>query len=212
MKNQTYNSRRLAKLAVLSLALLMSVFTMQSSVAMTPPDQVAKNAVNALVSNIQENRELYKNDTQALYDMVDNTLISAVHVPRMARLILGKYGKTVSPDRVEAFADEFKQFLLINYASVLLEYTGDEKVNFLPVDLAPGSDRVVVKAELIAGDGTAYAVNLHMSNRRDTSWRAFNLEIGGLEFISTYRDAFKNTLATKGVEGLIADLKAKNAG
>ncbi len=183
----------------------------QNAMAMTPPEEVVKQTVDAIVTNIQQNRELYKKDNQALYEMVDSTLIPAVHVPRMARLILGSYSNSATPEQIEAFAKEFQTFLMRTYATALLEYTGNEKVNYLPMSTTPDSDRVLVKAELVSAQGEVYAINLHMSNRRDTQWRAYNIEVAGINFISTYRATFKNTLDTKGVDGLIADLKSKNA-
>ena len=183
----------------------------QTVAAMTPPEQVVKNTVDAIVTNIQANRDLYKSNNGALYEMVEETLVPAIHVPRMSRLILGSYSKQASPEQIEAFSKEFQTFLMRSYATALLEYTGNEEVIYLPVERAAGDDKVVVKAELVSASGQSYAINLYMSNRRDTQWRAYNMEVAGINFIGTYRATFKNTLDTKGVQGLIDDLKVKNA-
>lgn len=199
------------KRCMLVLSFAATAVATQNAAAMVAPGDVVKNTVNAIVNNIQKNRELYKTDNDALYKMVDETLVPAVHVPRMARLILGSYANSATLAQVEAFSKEFQVFLMRTYATALLEYTGNEKVVYLPVNLPEGSDRIVVEAQLISATGATYGINLHMSNRRDTQWRAFNIEVAGINFISTYRATFKNTLDTKGVEGLIADLKSKNA-
>jgi len=47
--------------------------------------------------------------------------------------------------------------------------------------------------------------------RGDTKWRAYNVEVGGINFVSTYRANFGAVIAQKGIDGLIADLKQKNA-
>lgn len=195
---------------ILSTFVALSI-SMHSVSAMTPPEEVVRNTVNAIVNNIQSNRELYKADSLALYSMVEETLVPAIHVPRMAKLILGSHSVNATPAQIDQFSKEFQTFLMRSYATALLEYTGSEKVNYLPVERAPGDDKVVVKAELVSASGQAYPINLYMSNRRDTQWRAYNMEVAGINFIGTYRATFKNTLDTKGLDGLIRDLKSKNA-
>ena len=176
------------------------------------PDVVVKETVNAIVESIQANRELYQSDGQALFEMVENTLVPSLHVPRMAKLILGKkFASNSSEQQVADFAQEFQTFIMKTYAPALLEYTGTEKVEYEPIDLQPGSDRVKVKAALIAANGKSYPITLDMSDRKDTMWRAYNMDIAGINFISTYRSTFAPTLKKKGIDGLIADLREKNA-
>lgn len=193
------------------LTVVLTLLGSQHAVAMTAPEEVVKNTVNAIVNNIQSNRTAYEADNQKLFKMVEDTLVPAIHVPRMAKLILGSHAGGASPAQLDDFSKEFQTFLMRSYATALLEYTGSEKVNYLPVDRKPNDDKVVIKAELVSSTGQAYPINLYMSNRRDTQWRAYNMEVAGINFISTYRATFKNTLETKGLAGLIADLKAKNA-
>lgn len=195
------------------LFLLMAVFAgfLGQAHAMKAPEQVVKETVDGIVSNIQANRGQYQSNTQALYTMVENTLVPALHVSRMANLILGKKNsRAATPAQKKAFANEFKTFLMRSYATALLEYTGSEKVVYKPVNAVPGADKVTVRAELVSSKGNRYPVVLYMSNRKDTQWRAYNMEVAGINFVSTYRATFGSIIARKGVDGLIADLRAKN--
>lgn len=187
------------------------LFASGSAFAMKAPDQVVKDTVDEIVNNIQTNRAVYRNDTKKLFAMVEEVLVPSLHVPRMSSLVLGKAAKTASPAQKKAFADEFKTFLMRSYATALLEYTGSEKVKYEPVNLNPGDDKVLVKATLVASDGQSYPVNLYMSNRRDTRWRAYNMEVAQINFVSTYRSTFSDIIAKKGVDGLIAELRTKNS-
>ena len=63
---------------------------------------------------------------------------------------------------------------------------------------------------MVSSSGEAYPIILSMSNRKDTQWRAYNLDVSGINFIRTYRSSFEKTLQEKGIDGLIADLRAKN--
>lgn len=198
-------------LSLFSMLLALNV-AFASAQAMKAPEQVVRETVDSIVNNIQANRGKYQSDTNALYAMVENTLIPALHVPRMANLILGKdASRAASSAQKAAFANEFKTFLMRSYATALLEYTGSEKVVYEPVKMAAGADKVTVRAALIASSGKKYPVNLYMSNRKDTSWRAYNLEVAGINFVSTYRATFSEIIAQKGIDGLIADLRQKNS-
>ena len=212
MTKATFTSRATISFIALILGFVMTCSAHAQQEAQKAPDQVVKDTVNAIVTNIQENRELYRKDTNALYKMVEDTLVPSLHVKRMAKLILGKkYAKSSSDQQINEFASEFQTFIMKVFAPALLEYTGNEQITYEPINLQPGDDRVKVRGSLIAANGDAHAVVLSMSNRKDTQWRAYNIEAAGINFISTYRSTFEPTLKKKGIDGLIADLREKNA-
>ncbi|MFT7527297.1 MAG: phospholipid transport system substrate-binding protein [Arenicella sp.] len=216
--NRTINNRlitsfRTVKAGLLCKSLMVGSLLLFSnaSFAMQAPDEVVKTTVNQIINNIQANRAAYSKDSQKLYAMVEQVLVPTLHVDRMSSLILGKSARSATAAQKKAFSDEFKTFLMRTYAIALLEYTGDEDVIFEPIDLAPGADKVTIRATLVATDGQRYPVNLFMSNRRDTKWRAYNMEVAKINFVATYRNTFGDIITKKGVDGLIAELRAKNA-
>jgi phospholipid transport system substrate-binding protein len=193
------------------LVLALMIVSLTSRVeAMTSPDLVVKQTVDSLVQKIQSNRDLYKEDPAALDQMIEETLIPVIHVDRMARLILGKYSRQASADEIASFATEFKTFLKRSYGAALLDYTGDEKVSYQQLNAKPGADKVVIRADLISSDGQTYPVKLFMSNRKDDRWRAYNMEVVGINLVSTYRSTFGETAARIGVSGLTEELRKKN--
>lgn len=203
---KSYSS--LSRNALIFIAL--TLFAVQAQ-AMKAPDQVVKETVDSMVSKLQSNRAAYSADNKALYAMLEQTLIPALNVSRMADLILGRDVATASTDaQKKAFIQEFKTFLLQSYATGLLNATGEEKVIYEPVNMAPGADRVKVKATLVSSSGSSYPIVLSMSNKDDTQWRAYNMEVVGINVIRTYKASFAATLQKKGIDGLIADLRAKN--
>lgn len=196
----------------ISILIAMLIMVSGQVQAMQGPQDVVKQAVDSMVAKLQANRAIYQTDDQALYDMLDETLLPALHVPRMADLILGKKtANAASTEQKRAFVAEFKTFLLQSYATGLLHATGKEQVVYEPVDIAPNADKVKIKAKLISASGEEYPIVLSMSNRKDTRWRAYNLDIAGIDFIRTYRSSFALTLKDKGIDGLIGDLRGKNA-
>ena len=209
MKHSMYSFIRHSTLLGLWLTALL---VMGSTQAMQAPDVVVKDTIDKMVNNIQTNRAVYQKNSSQLYAMVERVLVPTLHLERMSKLILGKESaRAASKQQMAAFVSEFKTYLMRSYATALLEYTGEEKVIYQPLKLEPGADKVVISAALIASDGQEYPINLYMSNRRDTSWRAYNLDVAGINFVSIYRSTFGDIITKKGVDGLIAELREKNA-
>jgi phospholipid transport system substrate-binding protein len=213
INNRSITSFRTIKAELLCKSLMVGSLLLFSnaSFAMQAPDVVVKTTVNQIINNIQANRAAYSKDSQKLYAMVEQVLVPTLHVDRMSSLILGKSARSATAGQKKAFSDEFKTFLMRTYAIALLEYTGNEDVIYEPINLAPGVDKVTIRATLVATDGQRYPVNLFMSNRRDTKWRAYNMEVAKINFVATYRNTFGDIITKKGVDGLIAELRAKNA-
>lgn len=196
-----------------SVSLVFILLTLATpAMAMKAPEEVVKDTVNTIVNNIQANRDAYSKDNQKLYSMVDSVLVPTIHIDRMAKLILGRENSKLATDaQKKQFADEFKTFLMRSYATALLEYTGSEKVIYEPVERAAKDDIVTIKAKLVAADGQSYPISLYMSNRKDTQWRAYNIEVANINFVGTYRATFGDIISRKGIEGLIEELRNKNA-
>jgi phospholipid transport system substrate-binding protein len=202
--------KRTSFLVITSLLVSIFVFSAPAS-AMKAPEEVVKETVDMIVKNIQANRDVYESDNQKLYSMVDSVLVPTIHVDRMANLILGRENSLLATeDQKKQFANEFKTFLMRSYATALLEYTGNEKVVYDSVKRAPEDDKVTINAKLIAADGQSYPISLFMSNRRDTQWRAYNIEVANINFVGTYRATFGDIIARKGIQGLISELRTKN--
>ena len=176
------------------------------------PEILVQETVDKIITNIQENRAVYKKDNDALYQMLDETLVPTLHIPRMAKIILGKKVASTSTEAQKAaFAEEFKTLLMKTYALAMLEFTGEQKVVYEDVKYKPSGDIAIVKGGFISADGQKIDIILHMSNRDDTQWRAYNMEAAGINVLSTYKSAFSSTLKKKGIDGLIADLRKKNS-
>lgn len=197
-------------------AVSFSVHADQREVAVQEPQKapelIVQETVDAVISNIQANRAVYEKDIGELYTMLDETLVPALHIPRMSKIILGKrIARSSTDEQRAAFAEEFKTLLMRTYAAALLEFTGEQKVEYGDVKYKPSGDIAIVKGAFVAADGEKYDIVLHMSNRNDSQWRAFNMEAVGINVISTYRTTFGPVLDKKGIDGLIEDLRKKNS-
>ena len=193
--------------------LLCVLFLVSMNVyAQTPPQQVIQQAVDKAVAQLEARKDEFSADKNKLFNMVDEVLLPAIHFQRMSKLVLAKHWRSANEQQRNAFAEEFKTLLMRTYATALLEYTGKEEIVYKPVDAKPDADKVVVKTEFIATSGEAFPVDYYLSNRKDTRWRIYNVKINGVDVVSNYRATYDSIINNKGIDGLIDDLRQKNAG
>ena len=203
----------------LLLSIVTSLVLASTAIAAKAPDKVVQDTFNQVVSNIQANRALYSGNTQALYKMLEKDLVPSLNIPFMVDMILGKELATTTPAAKRAeLATEFKRLLLRTYATGILYATGDEKVVYEPVNVAPDAYRTDVNLKLITAQGGEFPIKLQMTTRKSRwsmentgQWRAYNLEVAGQNIARLYRSTFASTLKSKGVDGLIQSLRSKNS-
>ena len=189
----------------------MSFAVQAQTEAQKAPGQVVEDTVNAIVENIQTNRELYEKDKPAFYGMFEETLIPALHMPRMSKLILGRKAAGSSTQaQKDAFTKEFEASLIYTYSLLLLEFIGDDKVIYEDVVMNDRGDKAVVNATFISSSGERYAMVFYMSNRSDTQWRAYNLKVNGQDAVRTFRSTYSGILEKGGIDALVAGLRKSN--
>jgi phospholipid transport system substrate-binding protein len=92
----------------------------------------------------------------------------------------------------------------------MLQYK-NAKVNVLNnPQVNRGGQEVVVRAEV--QQPGKQKVNIDFTTYQSGSkYRAYNVAIEGASLVTVYRNQFGETIRTKGIDGLITDLKAKNS-
>lgn len=82
------------------------------------------------------------------------------------------------------------------------------KVDDKTIDKANGD--VLVKASVGTADGKP--VNVDFTTRKDgNKYRVYNVAVEGASLVTVYRQQFNETVKTKGIDGLITELKSKMA-
>jgi phospholipid transport system substrate-binding protein len=94
------------------------------------------------------------------------------------------------------------------YSGALASYR-DQAVEFRPLRAAAGDTEVTVKS-LIRQSGTEPIAVEYDLARVGTQWKIFDVRIGGISLVATYRSSFAEEVRNNGVDGLISLLERKN--
>ncbi len=169
------------------------------------PSDIVKTAAEGMLSELDANRDAYKQDPSKVSALVDKYLLPHFDVETSARAVLGVHWRTATPDQRKRFVDAFYHSLLTNYGAALTDFTSD-KLKIYPTSVDPGSDRATVRTEVKSSSGDRTAVNYVMRKTPD-GWKAVDVNIEGISYVKSYHDDFDAQIDQQGMDAVISRLE-----
>lgn len=193
------------------------LFTLLSVAILVLPS-LAKAEDGAPAEFVRENSSqvltlLKKDDghnTRKIREQVEALVVPKFDFKRMTALAVGKSWRIASPDQQEQLASQFQTLLTRVYASTMTRYKSaqiDVKPNAIlnnnGAEATVHSDITLPGQKPVSVDYTLY--------KTSQGWRVFNVSVEGASLVTAYRNQFDTEARTNGVDGLIKQLKDKNA-
>ena len=97
------------------------------------PWTIIEETTTLILEALDERREEFSADPEKLRTIVREDLIPLLDLDYSARLILGRAGREVSPEQLDAFARAMSGVLINRYADGLLDFRSDKQVVVLPI-------------------------------------------------------------------------------
>jgi phospholipid transport system substrate-binding protein len=194
------------KTLLISLMLALGLSTVAAA-APVAPDIAVKDTTEKMRDLIRANHDAYKADKNKFYAVVDEVLLPRFDVNTITKLVLGRNGKTATPEQKARFSKAFKNSLIRNYADALLDNYNSVEAKFQPVRMAADATDVTVKSELTYKDSPPIQVSFAM-NLVDGDWKVYDVIISNLSLISSFRGQFNEEIKKNGLDGLIAKLES----
>lgn len=168
------------------------------------------DAVNQIRQNATQVLTILKSgDANSARRKAEAYAIPYFDFQRMTALAVGNPWRTASDTQKQALTREFQTLLIRTYSGTMLKFK-NAKVNVHnnPV-VNKGGKEIIVRAE-VAPQGQK-AVNMDFTTYQSGSrYRVYNVAVEGASLVTVYRNQFGETIKTKGVDGLIKELKTKN--
>lgn len=172
------------------------------------PVELVRETAGEILNKLQANREAYKESPEMLRDMVREDLLPLIDLEYSARLILGKASRGVSQEQLEDFADAMASVLVDRYAGGLLEFRSDEQFQVLPV--SGGNERLTRVRTRVELEKGGFAPVDYAFRKTDEGWKAFDVTVEGISYVITFRNQIVPQVESKGIEQVIADIRAGN--
>ncbi|MEX0914451.1 MAG: ABC transporter substrate-binding protein, partial [Wenzhouxiangellaceae bacterium] len=84
------------------------------------PVEIVQETTDKLFRIVDDNRDKYQNDAQALRKDIRDVLLAEIDTLYSGRLVLGRSARGMEPEKVGEFADALSELLISRYADGLL--------------------------------------------------------------------------------------------
>ncbi|MFV2005120.1 MAG: phospholipid-binding protein MlaC [Gammaproteobacteria bacterium] len=202
-------------LVVFSLVVLTTVVSAWSQSILADPVAPAIESPVALLERtsqqvikiLREDQELLRAEPDRVYKIVDEYILPHLDQVTMAKLALGKNWKKASREQKLAFVKAFRDLLVRTYSKSLVEFK-DQEIRYFPVRLAPDTNRISVKAEVIQPGGPSIPLAYRM-RIKDNAWKVYDIKIDGISLVTSYRGTFTQEIRKSGIDGLLEYMRDK---
>jgi len=173
------------------------------------PDVLVKTITDEVTAMIKKDKDIQGGDTKKAAELIENKIVPHFNFTRMARLAMGRNWRSATPEQQKELASEFKTLLVRTYATALTNYR-DQQIDYKPLRAKADDKEVTVKSDVKpSGSSQPVAIDYEME-KTDNGWKIYDVKVGGVSLVTTYRDTFASEVRERGIEGLIKSLAAKN--
>jgi ABC-type transporter MlaC component len=198
-------------LCALVAAIALAAGTVQAGEE-NPALQLMQRTTDELLLRLNEESDLYSDDIQHLYRIIEEVILPVVDVQTFSRLILGKHWQSYSDSKRSDFVESFQSMMIRTYGKRLLttdvanlkfEYDSKQKND-------PGKRYQIVKSRIILGGGEA-PLDISYSLIDRDGWKVFDIIIDGTSLARQLRGAYAAEIQEDGPDALLARLKNTGA-
>lgn len=170
------------------------------------PVEVVRETTNELFALVDNNRQKYENDVQALRDDIRPILLDEVDTLYSGRLVLGRSARGMDSEKVEEFADALSDLLIRRYADGLLDFRTRDQVDILPLSGENTERMTRVKTRVTLDNGEQAPVD-YVFRRTDEGWKIFDVIVEGISYVTTFRNQIGEAIRQEGFDTTLEKLK-----
>ena len=191
--------------------LIFSFFTgpVNAAQALVAPDVLARSVTDDVLAAIRTDKAIQAGDQKKARELIEGKIAPHFNFAGMAQLAVGKNWSAANAEQRKALIAEFRALLVQTYTASLLLYK-DQKIEYRPLKLAADDTDVTVRS-LVRQSGGGEPVQVDYGlEKTDAGWKVYNVKIGGISLVESYRSTFNTEIQKNGVDGLIKTLRDKN--
>lgn len=192
------------------LTVLFVLTLLVSPLCAASPQQLLQETTAKVMTLLDDEQERVLSDPDYVYKLVDELVLPHFDFEAMSRYALARLWRRATPDQRRLFVNEFRQMLVRTYARSLNAYYEGARIRFLPSSQWPSQRYVEVRTEIVRPGQAPIPVDYRLLRSGD-DWKVFDIAVSGISLVTTYRGEFASAVRSKGLDGLIADLRSRNA-
>lgn len=208
MTNPPQNSRRSLAMNVLHFSLL-ALLVPVAQAQQPAPDVLVKSISEEVIAVIKQDKDIQAGNPKKVGELIDSKVLPHFNFTRMTRIAMARNWRLTTPEQQKELTTEFRTLLVRTYSTALSNYR-DQVIDYKPLRAKPEDVEVTVRSEVKqSGSSQTIAIDYEME-KTPNGWKVFDVKVGGVSLVTTYRDTFTSEVKERGVDGLIKSLAAKN--
>jgi phospholipid transport system substrate-binding protein len=172
------------------------------------PDMLVKEVTQEVIGIIKQDRDIQAGNSRKTVALVEQKVLPHFNFTRMTALAMGVNWRKATPDQQKLLVDEFRILLVRTYSTALSAYR-NQTIEFKSLRAPPADADVVVRSEVRQSGTEPVSIDYSME-KTPVGWKVYDIAVGGVSLVATYRDTFAGEVRNGGVEGLIKSLEGKN--
>ena len=172
------------------------------------PDALVKTVTLEVVDIISKDKDIKAGSRAKLIGLINDKVLPYFDFGAMTALAAGQNWNKANAKQKKRLTEEFKTLLVRTYASALSAYS-TQKFDFRPLRAKPTDTDVTVNVRVLQSGAQPVTIDYSMEKTAG-GWKVYDVMVGGVSLVATYRTEFTSMVRESGVEGLITNLQRKN--
>jgi phospholipid transport system substrate-binding protein len=193
----------------LSLVCAAAVLFVQTAAAQdTTPDALVKSVTEEVIAVIKQDQDIQAGNKRKTIALVEHKVLPHFDFARMTALATGVNWRKATPEQQTILVEQFRTLLVRTYSTALSAYR-NQAIDVKPLRGRAGDAEVVVRSEVKQSGAAPMTIDYSME-KAPTGWKVYDVAVGGISLVTTYRETFANEVQSGGIEGLIKSISEKN--
>lgn len=194
-----------------SVLLILATLSANSSYAeQINPQVLLEQVTKATFERIELDQENIQANPDHLRAIIEQELMPHIDHKFAAFKVLGSQFRSVPKGKIPEYVEEFRQYLVSNFAVVLSNYGGQELL-FEPVKNAEEQNDLTVKAIIRKAGNPDIRISFKLrKNKKTQEWKTYDLVAEGISLLSSKRNEFASIIRQQGIEAVIDVMKNNN--
>lgn len=189
----------------IALAVMLALTAPMSAIANDTAKAVIEGFYQRLLEVMSKGPELgFEGRRAVLAPVLDETF----DLPFLAKLVLGRVRKDLSPEQIDEFTRVFSAMVVATYASRFDNYEQERFAATGERGLKRG--RVLVETQVEGTSMGTVRIN-YIMHQRDGAWRIINVISQGVSDISLKRAEYQSVIRKHGFDGLLNRIETRTA-
>ena len=171
-------------------------------------DQLVQGITTEVIGIIKKDKEIQSGNSKRIQQLVESRVLPHFNFARMTQIAMAVNWRRASAQQQQALVAEFKTLLVRTYSNALSLYR-DQVIDFKPLRARPEDTEVTVRSEIKQRGQQPLALDYDME-KTSQGWKVYDVKVGGVSLVSTYREDFAGQVRDAGIDGLIKVLVSKN--